>query len=229
MAKRKNLGPWQLAATEALPLVGPTHRAFVAAEAGVVLTRNDWTLIELTRVGYVEVLRQKSAGVEYAAVLRHLEKTVKASRGLRDLLLSAGPAADVAHAALNRGEAGNIALAALEILNVNAEFALAQVRKSERGGYGMKRWTPWNVLVADLAEIFERKGIPVTVANSLRGGEDAKPSPFVKFVLAVRETLPVKEHTQSGRAAATAIKRAINKTAPYRGKTIIQSGGSLSA
>lgn len=229
MAKRRNLGPWQLAATELTPPVSAPKRTAIAAKIGVVLTQRDWALIESTRAGYVEVFRQKAAGVEYDAVRRHLEKIVKGSRGLRDLLFSDGSAATVARVALDRNEAGVGAIAALEILNANAEAILAQVRKSERGGYGMKRWTPWNVLVADLAEIFERKGIAPTAANSLRGGENAKPSPFVKFVLAVRETLPMKEHSQSDRAAATAIQRALTKTAPYRGKTIIEGGGSLSA
>ena len=92
-------------------------------------------------------------------------------------------------------------------------LALEQTKRARQAGSKGSHRAPWNALVCALANLFEQTGGRATAAKNLRGGEQAKPSPFVWLVWWVMNAAvpPVlREHAHTPVAMANQVSRALS-------------------
>jgi len=90
--------------------------------------------------------------------------------------------------------------------------ALEQAKRARHDANGGSHRAPWNALVSALADLFEQTEGRPTAAKNLRGGQHAKPSPFVWLIWWVMSAaIPpaLREHAYTPVAMANQVSRAL--------------------
>jgi hypothetical protein len=195
-----------------VPFLTANQKDQIAAETGKHLSSEDWGKIETARQFYVWGRMNKLSGVEFSVLTERLSKIVAAGRALKFLLDGPQDAAlTLAWGRISRVEVPPFGYdelyPALSQLVRRVDLALASIgQEKERGG---PLFNAWNKLIDSLASIFDANGWKPT--RSKPNARTVRLSSFVKFVIAVSNTMPVdvREHTHSKTATVAAIDKSL--------------------